>query len=114
MKLRNGDRAVVDIRKLRDYCLNPEHVDGKHKARVFKSALGLRKSDADDLRDTLLEVAITGSVTKGGRDRRGQRYTLDFELMRGHRKATIRSGWIVHHDENFPRLTTCYVLKKGR
>jgi len=114
MKLPNGDRAVVDIRKLRDYCLNPEHVDGKHKARVFKSALGMTQADAHDLQDILLEVASARSVTKGVRDRRGQRYTLDFELMRGRHKVTIRSGWIIHHDEDFPRLTTCYILKKGR
>ena len=39
--LPNPDRAVVDLAKLRDYCLNPQHEEGKHKARVFASALGL-------------------------------------------------------------------------
>ncbi len=41
MKLPNSDRAVVDIAKLRDYCLNPAHPRGRHKARVFAAALGL-------------------------------------------------------------------------
>jgi hypothetical protein len=107
MKLPHGDRAVVEVRKLRDYCLNPEHVDGKHKARVFKSALGLTQAEAGDLRKILMEVAVTGVVTKGARDKRGQRYVLDFELVRGRRKAAIRSAWIIHDDEDFPRLTTC-------
>lgn len=35
---------MVDIAKLRDYCLNPLHDEGKHKARVFASALGNRYS----------------------------------------------------------------------
>ena len=35
MKLPNADRAFVDIAKLRDYSLNAEHKEGKHKARVF-------------------------------------------------------------------------------
>jgi hypothetical protein len=51
MKLPNAERAVVDIAKLQDYSLNPAHDVGKHKARVFRSALGLTISDADWLRE---------------------------------------------------------------
>ena len=40
MRLPNGDRAVVDVRKVRDYCLSAEHPRGQHKARVFKRAWG--------------------------------------------------------------------------
>jgi hypothetical protein len=29
MKLPNGDAAIVDIAKLRDYCLSPDHPRGK-------------------------------------------------------------------------------------
>ncbi len=39
MRLPNGNRAVVDLSKLSDYCLSPRHEDVKHKARVFASAL---------------------------------------------------------------------------
>jgi len=31
MKLPNGTRAVVDIRKLRDYCLDPHSPKGRNK-----------------------------------------------------------------------------------
>ena len=55
MKLPNGDRAIVDIAKLRDYCLNPEHPRGKHKARVFAAALGFTVDDAEKLRAALGE-----------------------------------------------------------
>jgi hypothetical protein len=41
MLIPNAENAVVDIRKIRDYCLNPEHDDGKHKARIFLSTLGM-------------------------------------------------------------------------
>jgi hypothetical protein len=114
MKLPNGDRAIVDIRKLRDYCLNPNHPDGKHKARVFKAALGITRADADELRDALLEAARAFPAVRGLRDSRGQRYRVDFELARGSRRATIRSAWIIPHDEETPSLTTCYVLKRRR
>ncbi len=46
----HADRAIVDIRKLRDYCLNPAHDEDQHKARVFAAALGLTIIDAEALR----------------------------------------------------------------
>ena len=57
--LPNRERAVVDLAKLRDYCLNPCHQDGKHKARVFKAALGVGRADAEWLRERILEAAAT-------------------------------------------------------
>lgn len=50
MKLPNGDRAEIPMQKLIGYCLNPEHPSGKHKARVFESALGITAEDVDVLR----------------------------------------------------------------
>lgn len=41
MKIPNCEQAFVDIVKLQDYCLNAEHLRGRHKARVFRSVLGL-------------------------------------------------------------------------
>ena len=56
MLLPNLKNAVVDIRKLPDYCLNREHSDGKHKARLFLSCLGMTADNAEELRQILLEV----------------------------------------------------------
>jgi hypothetical protein len=70
-KLPNPERAVVDISKLRDYCLNPYHEDGKHKARVFLSALGIRESDAEWLRDRLLKAAAIEDATVTAENRFG-------------------------------------------
>jgi len=47
MKLPNGERAFVDMAKLRDYSLDPAHKEGRHKARVFAAALGLTRNDVD-------------------------------------------------------------------
>jgi Domain of unknown function (DUF4926) len=46
MKLPNAEAAFIDIRKLRDYSLNPDHDRGKHKARLFLATLGLDISPA--------------------------------------------------------------------
>ena len=40
----------------------------------------------------------------------GQRYTADFLLARREKQAIVRSGWIIEHDSDIPRLTTCYPL----
>ncbi len=108
MLLPNGKRAIVDIRKLRQYCLNPDSPRGRRKARVFAAALGMTAVDAGKLRAQLLHFARTGEARLGELDRYGQRYTIDFEMETDVGRASVRSGWIVLHDEGVPRLRTCY------
>jgi hypothetical protein len=110
MLIPNAEKAVVDIRKLRGYCLNPEHDDGKHKARLFGLILGMTADNAEELRQILLEVVQSHEARLGRRDKFGQRYTLDFTIEWQNRNATLRSGWIIEHDSEIPRLTTCYPL----
>jgi hypothetical protein len=110
MKLPNPERAVVDVEKLRDYCLSREHPRGRHKARVFAAALGLIASDAEELRDAPLIAARTHDAIPTERDEYGQRYVVDFIMTRQGRQARVRSSWIVRRGEDFPRLTSCYVL----
>ncbi|HEY1950514.1 MAG TPA: hypothetical protein VGG97_26110 [Bryobacteraceae bacterium] len=112
MKLPGATRATVDIAKLREYCLNPVHPRGRHKARVFASALRIAQADAEFLKSKLLNAALQYDVTAMEADAYGERYILDFECMNGDRRAIIRSGWIVRQGEDFPRLTTCYVLSE--
>jgi hypothetical protein len=110
MQIPNADGAVVDIRKLRDYCLNPLHDEGKHKARLFASALGMTVADAGALREILLQMIKTRDAQLGRQDVYGQRYIVDFRLEWQGRQATLRSGWIIEQGSNTPRLTTCYPL----
>ena len=114
MLLPNGERAIVDPRKLREYCLNPDNARCRHKARVFAATLGITATEASQLREKLLEVARTGEAQRGELDLYGQRYTIDFEMETVIGKATIRSGWIILHGKSAPRLTTCYVMKRKR
>ncbi len=110
MKLPAGKNAVVDIAKLRDYCLSATHPRGRHKARVFAATFGFTAADTDVLRHALLNAAINGEAAAGERDDYGQRYVLDFELSGPKGKATVRSSWIILHKEGIPRMTSCYVL----
>jgi hypothetical protein len=58
-RLPNAERAILQLRKLEDYCLDPEHPRGRHKARVFRSTLGLEHRDSRWLREVLLDGART-------------------------------------------------------
>ncbi|HEV2348292.1 MAG TPA: hypothetical protein VG028_00435 [Terriglobia bacterium] len=110
MKLPGAERAIVDMAKLRDYCLNEQHPRGRHKARVFSLALGITLADAAVLREALLNAAIEGEAVATERDDYGQRYVVDFEMTGPGGRATVRSTWIVLRQEDFPRMTSCYVL----
>jgi hypothetical protein len=110
VKLPNGDRAFVDLAKLRDYCLSLGHPRGRHKARVFASALGLTADDAEMLRDALAESARSDEATVTEQDQYGQRYVLDFTMNGPTGQALVRGCWIIRSGEDFPRLTSCYVL----
>ena len=112
MEIPEPDFAIVDIDKLRNYCLSQEHWRGKHKARLFSSILGLTADDAEELQSTLLEVVRTHDAVETGQDRYGKTYVIDFTMKRANRQAKVRSSWIVRKDEDFPRLTSCYILKR--
>jgi hypothetical protein len=112
MLLPNGKLAIVDIRKLRDYCLNPDNPRGSNKARVFARALGITSRDAGRLRLRLLEIATSEDAEVGELDIYGQRYTIDFEVVTEVGEASVRSGWIILQKETIPRFTTCYVKKR--
>lgn len=100
----------MDVRKLRDYCLSPRHPRGRHKARVFVSALGLAADDAEELHAALLSAALSEEAVPCRERRYGERYMLDFEMETEAGTATVRSGWIVRREEEFPRLTSCWVI----
>lgn len=112
MKLPNGENAVIDIEKLRDYCLSAHHPEGRHKARVFLAALGISATDAAKLRDIFLSAAtINDDVSMTDTDEYGRRYSLDVRVVWASREAIVRSAWIIKTNEDFPRLVSCYVLR---
>src|SRR5262245_57897507 len=107
--LPQGDEAILDIRKIEQYCLNPSHPRGRHKARVFREALDLRQSDAPWLRDVLLEAARLGEVVQFAVDTWGNHWRLDVTIRRQGKSAVIRRIWIVRAGESVPRFVTCWV-----
>src|SRR5712672_2034029 len=108
--LPNPDQAVLDIRKIEDYCLNPSHPRGRHKARVFREALDLQRSDAAWLQDILLEAARSCEASPIATDEWGVHWRLDATVRRQDRRAVVRTTWIVRTGEDRPIFVTCWVL----
>jgi hypothetical protein len=110
MPLPRSERAVLDLRKLEDYCLDPSHPRGRHKARVFRDALGLIRTDARWLRDALLAGVREQEAIGMAEDGFGVRWRIDVRVQRQTREAVVRSVWIVPVGEGAPRFVTCWVL----
>lgn len=111
MKLPNAESAFIKLVKLRDYSLNPNHSRGKHKARLFAAILGLTAQDAELLKSDILQAIQQTEAIPGDTDEYGQRYRVDFALTCNRNTATVRTTWIIHPDETFPRLVSCYIVR---
>ena len=109
MTLPNSEMAIVDLAKLRDYCLDTRHSRGRHKARVFESAIGITQAEAGHLQSLIQSGVTTAETIQGFSDEYGERFTCDFDISYLGRSALIRTAWIIKRGEDFPRLTTCYI-----
>ena len=109
-KLPNSHRAIIELTKLRDYCLSPDHPRGRHKARVFRDALAISVNDARWLQQKLLEGVQNHRAEKQETDSFGSHWRVDLSLTRQDKSVVVRTGWIIKTGEQFPRLITCWVL----
>lgn len=110
MQLPNAENAFIDDRKLIDYCLSESHPIGKHKARVFKAILNFSLGDFSELKHAILGQVNKDSAVLTQSNQYGDLYVLDVILDNPPEKAKVRTSWIIRMDENFPRLTSCYVI----
>ena len=110
MKLPNGHRASLGD-KLESYTLNTSHREGRHKARVFSSVLGITMENEVILRRAVQNAAAHSDEAQDRGDNGfGQVFVLRFPLATDKGSAVILTAWIIRRDEDFPRLTTCYIL----
>jgi hypothetical protein len=108
--LPDWNEAALNIRKIEDYCLSPSHPRGRHKARVFREALDLQRSDAGWLREVLLEAARSGEASQVAADAWGTHWRLDASVRRQGKSVVVRTIWIVRTGEIAPTFVTCWVL----
>lgn len=108
--LLNAEHAVVDYKKLSTYSLDPKHLSGGHKARVFQSALGYNPTNADVLGARVQEGVLTATAKILDANQHGQRMAVDMPILGANGETVIvRSGWIYEPDAVIPRMTTIFV-----
>jgi hypothetical protein len=108
--LPHAHRAEVDIAKLRDYCLSPAHPRGRHKARLFKAALGIAQTDAEWLRQAILTGLASANAEAQETDEFGSRWQADVTIARQNRQVVVRTVWLLPPGASVPRLVTCWVV----
>ena len=107
-KLPNGERALIPMEKLTDYCLNPDHARGKDKARVFASVLGITRDRANELADLVRKAATDGDVTGEERAVFGQYYRVDWAIP-SKVDVVLRTIWEIAPGEEIPRLVSVFI-----
>ncbi len=111
MLLPFAEKAFIDDHKLTGYCLSEKHITGKHKAYVFKSALGITVENYLILKDSMVTAVLLNEALFRGQNQQGDLYTVYFIMTNNDKSASVRTAWIVLYGESFPRLVSCYVKK---
>jgi len=108
MKLPNGEFAIISMEKLTSYCLNPKHNSGKHKARVFASALGITAENAENLRELIAQAAVKGKVIQQDTTQFGCLYKVDWAVA-DQKDIVLRTLWETTADQPYPRLVSAFI-----
>ncbi len=111
MKLPNGDRVLIPQEKLVDYCLNPNHSHGKHKAIIFKAVLSFTADNADQLRQMIQQAAIEGEVIQQNLTEKGETFKVDWEIPETQGRK-LRTTWEIAYNSNVPRLITAFIKRR--
>lgn len=104
------EKYIFPEEKLKDYALNPLHSIGKHKAKVFESALGYTIDNYQDLIDNVYKHIDESKFIQTSDIGFGMRYEQILILTGPNSKtAKVLTAWIKDKSGKL-RLTTIYVL----
>ncbi|WP_293179660.1 MULTISPECIES: DUF6883 domain-containing protein [unclassified Microcoleus] len=79
---------------------------------MFASKLGITLKNGEILKQALKEAAINEDVVIQKNNEYGTHYNMKFLLKTEVGESLILAAWIVRSGETFPRLTSCYPVKK--
>lgn len=104
-------RAIIPEEKLR-YCLDPLHETGRHKARMFRSALGIGLEDTLRLRH-LIETGVSANQgVRVGADEDGvERWVVEWIVQGRLSELRLITAWDLRVSYGRPRLVSCYLKK---
>ena len=108
------DDAVIPVEKLRDYALNMEHAEGRHKATVFKEVLGIESQHADVLAELLRSTLPSAPAEQGKAGKYGEYWTTYHRIIGlNGQPAIVTAAWILKKEEGQAlQLISCYIETK--
>jgi hypothetical protein len=110
VRLPRAREATIPTAKLISYALDPSHERGRHKARVFASALGITAGDRRYLHDQILAKLSGGEV----RSTRITSFGIAYEVIvmidgLNGRTVPVVTTWLLASTNAAPRLTSIWV-----
>lgn len=113
--LPNYERAEILRSKIEGYALNPANDVGKHKARVFQSALGFDQSNWGLLKQRILDELTYHEARPEKPGQWGDSYVVDLPIEGPNGNiAEVRTRWLFRPGTDFPSLITAFVLPKKK
>ena len=111
--LPNYERAEIPRSKIEGYALNPANDEGKHKARVFKSALGFDQSNWELLKQIILDELPYHEAKPGQTSQWGDSYVVDLPITGPNGNTVeVRTVWLFKPRTDFPSLITVIPHKR--
>jgi len=113
--LPNYENAIIEDSKLTEYALNPDSNTGKHKARVFQSALGFNLTNWRLLKQAILDALPRYEAQFKSETVFGKKYTVEL-LVTGPNgnSLPVLTAWQFDRQldgtlSEIPRLVTLYI-----
>ena len=109
--------SVFDVyipkEKFTDYLLSPIHSVGKHKAKVFKAALGYTIDNWEDLLDNILDNFDETKLIETERIKAGIKYNCIMNLTGPNgNTCPVKTTWILRPETDTYQLVTAIVQKE--
>lgn len=114
--LPNLEQAVIPLEKLGSYALNANHPEGKHKARVFKSVLGVERRHAGTLSELIRTSLPKAPAEQHESTAFGDIWITWHEItgLNGER-AIVTAAWIYKKEApHTPVLISCYIETRNQ
>jgi hypothetical protein len=113
--LPNAETAKIPTGKFTKYLLDPLHLEGRHKARVFKSVLGFEQSDSAELENAILSELPYHPAVLASEGQWGTKYEVIIPIT-GVNGATaqVLTVWILRKQVPSPQFVTARVLRERR
>lgn len=110
------EQAVIAIEKLEKYALNSEHPQGKHKARVFQSMLGIELRHTSVLAELIRNSLLRAPAEKSEITEYGERWTTWHEIIGlNGQSAIVTVAWMFKRNApEIPVFISCYIESRNQ